>query len=317
MVRGRYAPSPTGRLHLGNLRTALTAWLQTRLSDGIFVLRMDDLDQPRNKPGSKESVVADLRWLGLDWDEGPDVGGPFAPYLQSERQEVYSSAFSDLRSRGVVYPCYCSRKDIAQALSAPHPGESLISYPGTCRPAPLDREKQTIEAEHSREHAWRFLVDDTEVHFVDAVLGYQAQRLKTEVGDFVIRRRDGLYAYQLASVVDDIDMGITDVVRGADLMDSTPRQITLYNTLGGDVPRFWHVPLMMDIEGNRMSKRDGADSLEQWQDRSPSVLVGMLAHSLGLIDEDQPVSCAELLEQLDEETFSENLRRAAKDFPLR
>lgn len=304
MICGRYAPSPTGRLHLGNIRTALLAWLQVRLAKGRFILRIDDLDLARNRPGALQKIVSDLAWLGLDWDEGPDIGGENAPYLQSQRSGLYRQSFEVLNEMGLVFPCSCSRRDIALAQSAPHIDQPVSVYPGTCRPHPSHPPlpgSQTADPAS----AWRFLAAGQVIEFTDRVLGKQRQNLATEVGDFVVRRKDGLFAYQLASVVDDALMGVTDVVRGADLVDSTPRQLALFDALEYPRPDFWHVPLMLDDNATRLSKRDGSCSLQQWKDAgTPAArLVGHLAHSVGLLNRDQSLSCQELLAHLDTPSF--------------
>jgi len=290
---GRYAPSPTGRLHQGNLRTALLAWLHTRLNRGRFILRMDDLDQPRNRKGAADQIIADLRWLGIDWDEGPDVGGPSYPYNQSARSPSYRQAYEQLLEQGLLFPCYCSRKDIAAAISAPHATDNNKIYPGTCRP---DQPTTRFDT-GGRETAWRYRVDHEEIEFCDHVFGVSQQNLGLDVGDFVIKRRDGLFAYQLATVVDDALMGVTDVVRGSDLIDSSARQIALFGSLDYSVPEFWHVPLMNDDQGKRLCKRDGSDSLEQLQDQGikPSQVVSSLANSCGLVNTRLELSAQELL----------------------
>lgn len=250
----RYAPSPTGDLHLGNLRTALEAWRDARSREGIFILRMEDLDTPRTVAGAEERIIEDLRWLGIDWDEGPDLpgnGGIAAPYRQSERLPLYQAALDRLMAMGLAYGCICSRKDLREA-SAPHGPEGAV-YPGTCR------EKGVRDGP---DRAIRFRIDrDPVIEFVDLELGAQRFDLREMSGDFVIRRRDGLFAYQLACAVDDALMGITSVVRGADLLSSTPRQIALLRALGLPIPSYRHIPLVLDSEGQRMSKRDGSQSL--------------------------------------------------------
>ncbi|VAW89880.1 Glutamyl-Q tRNA(Asp) synthetase [hydrothermal vent metagenome] len=297
-MSGRYAPSPSGPLHLGNLRTALLAWLQARLTNQPLILRMEDLDLPRVKPGSSEQILKDLRWLGLEWDEGPDIGGPSAPYEQSARNPQYQQAFQQLLDNDLVYPCYCSRRDIQQAASAPHTHEHGPIYPGTCRDP---TKRAAIKQRHpDKIAAWRYRVPTRTIEFEDCIIGHISQSLDREVGDFVIKRADGLFAYQLAVVVDDGMMGITDVVRGADLLDSTARQIELFETLGYPVPSFWHVPLMLDDTGVRLSKRDGADSLEMWQQqgKSAEMVIGHLAFTVGLIDEERAISTLELVQGL-------------------
>lgn len=268
---GRYAPSPTGPLHLGNLRTALLCWLHARTNGGRLLIRMDDLDSPRNRPGAAERILEDLRWLGLDW-EGEVV-------VQSARGEQYLDAFELLGETGSAFPCRCSRRDIETAPGVPDPRFPTPRYPGTCRP-----ENRPAAFGPDEPVAWRFRVADETLEFRDGILGPQRANLADYPGDFVIRRKDGIFAYQLASVVDDGLLGVTDVVRGADLADSTARQIALFRALGYPVPRFWHVPLMTDAAGMKLSKRDGADSLDglRAEGRSPAEIVGMLGSSLGL-----------------------------------
>ncbi len=293
---GRYAPSPTGRMHFGNLRTALLAWLHARLHKGRFLLRMEDLDIPRVVAGSAQQIVNDLQWLGLDWDD--------AIYVQSRSQINYHETFEQLRVQRLVYPCFCSRKDIQLALSAPHGTSS--SYPGTCSGL---TEQERNEKSQEKNPAWRFRVPQNEILFNDGCGESVTESLPDSCGDFVVKRADGLYAYQFAVVVDDIKQGITNVVRGADLLQSTARQISLYETLGSAVPEFWHVPLMVDKTNARMSKRDGSDSLEQWQKegRSASELVGYLAHSLGLLPPGQSLCAGELLEEMVCEEFQDRV----------
>ncbi|HUB06498.1 MAG TPA: tRNA glutamyl-Q(34) synthetase GluQRS [Myxococcales bacterium] len=257
MTRGRFAPSPTGELHLGALRTALLAWLAARASGGTFVVRVEDLDRERVRPGLAERQLHELRALGIDWDEGPDVGGPFGPYVQSERGARYAEALRRLEARGLVYPCYCSRADVA--ASAPH-GPEGPRYPGTCRE--LTAAERAERERAGRQPTLRFRTRAGTVAFEDEILGRVEQDVARDVGDFVVRRFDGTFAYQLAVVVDDVAMQMTDVVRGADLASSTPRQILLYEALGAPPPRFAHVPLILGPSGEKLSKRDGAVSLE-------------------------------------------------------
>jgi len=306
-VVARYAPSPTGRLHLGNLRTALIAWLQCRLAGGYFILRIDDLDQPRNRPGAIEQIMEDLKWLGLNWDEGPNKPGKNGRCLQSERGKLYEHAFQQLAGKDFLYPCRCSRKDIALALSAPHHNDHRSIYPGTCRP-PKGTPPLSIGIPNS---AWRYRVGEIAIRFNDVVMGPQEQRLDTEVGDFVIKRRDGLFAYQLASVVDDGLMGVTDIVRGGDLIGSAARQIALFQSLGYDAPTFWHIPLMTDDTGTPLSKRDQSESLTHWQDRGyrDADLIAKLAFSAGLIDKETPIGAQQLLRDLTPEKLKTRLVR--------
>ena len=253
-VRGRFAPTPSGELHFGNARTALLAWLQVRSQGGQFVMRVEDLDRARSVPGAMERQLRALRAIGLDWDEGPDVGGPCAPYLQSERTDTYADAVARLQAAGRLYPCYCSRAEIARAAQAPH-GDEGPRYPGTCR-ALSGVERQAREAA-GRKPALRFRVAPGVVAFEDQVAGRYAQDVEAAVGDFVVQRADGVFAYQLAVVVDDLAMRITHVLRGDDLLPSTPRQLQLYQALGAPPPRFAHVGLVLGPSGERLSKRDG------------------------------------------------------------
>lgn len=268
VIRGRFAPSPTGELHLGHARTALLAWLQVREQRGQFVLRLEDLDAGRVRSGSSDSILRDLEWLGLDWDEGWDIGGPRAPYTQSARLDLYAAAAAQLPT----YPCTCSRLEVLQAASAPHAVEAR--YPGTCR---------TGVTHPQRKPALRWRVPDLEVRVTDGIAGEIVENVARTVGDFAIRRNDGAWAYQLACVVDDAAMGITDVVRGADLLSSTARQTLLFDTLGASRPRFWHVPLLHDSSGARLAKRSGAPSLRQMREggADPEALTRDLALSLG------------------------------------
>jgi len=260
VIRGRFAPSPTGELHLGNARTALLAWHQARSAGGRFVMRIEDLDRARAIAGAMDRQLAALRALGIDWDEGPDLGGPFAPYVQSERLAFYQAAVDKLREVGRIYPCYCSRAEIARVASAPHgPSDDGPVYPGTCRNL-SEAERRRREAA-GRKPALRFRVEPGVVEFCDLVAGPFAQDVEREVGDFIVKRADGVFAYQLAVVVDDAAMQVTDVLRGDDLLASTPRQLQLYRALELPVPRFAHVGLLLGPEGERLSKRSAPESV--------------------------------------------------------
>ncbi len=298
LTRGRYAPSPTGDLHLGNLRTALLAWLFARCDGGQFVLRVEDLDRPRTRRGATQRMLDDLRWLGIDWDEGPDVGGPYAPYTQSERQAIYAAYLQRLQDAGRIYPCYCSRAEIARAASAPHEDEGL-RYPGACRHLSEDQRRK-LEAAGGSSPSLRFRVDDERVvTFHDLLAGRQQQHVQNVVGDFILRRADGIFAYQFAVVVDDALMHINQVVRGADLLASTARQIALYEALGFAVPTFAHVPLVLDNEGKRLSKRLQSEGLEPLRAAGvrPTRVVGLLAAGCGLVEKGAVISAAELAQQ--------------------
>ena len=284
MIRGRFAPSPTGALHLGNARTALLAWLHARAAGGAFVMRVEDLDAGRVRPGIMERQLNELRWLGLDWDEGPDVGGPFAPYVQSARTQRYDDALRALAERGLLFECTCSRRDIAQAASAPHAGEEGPRYPGTCRERRVDPAVPSL-IEHGRaDFALRMRVEPGDICFTDGVMGDCCFAPAAETGDFVVRRKDGATAYQLAVVVDDAAMEMTHVVRGADLLSSTARQILLCRALGLPVPSFVHVPLMLGPDGERLAKRHGAVSLGDLREAGvpPERVAGWLAATCGL-----------------------------------
>jgi glutamyl-tRNA synthetase len=297
LTRGRYAPSPTGDLHMGNLRTALLAWLFARCSDGQFVLRIEDLDRPRVRLGASERMLQDLHWLGLDWEEGPDIGGPHAPYIQSERQEIYVSYLQHLQDKGLIYPCYCSRAEIARAASAPH-GDEGPRYPGTCRHLTQAQCRQ-YEA-NNRRPALRFRVDDERtVSFTDLLIGPVEQQVQQAVGDFIVCRSDSIFAYQFAVVVDDALMHINQVVRGIDLLPSTARQILLFEALGFPVPTYAHAPLLVDERGERFSKRIQSAGLEPLRavGATPEQIVGQLAADCGLVDRGELLSAEDLAQR--------------------
>jgi glutamyl-tRNA synthetase len=252
MYRGRFAPSPTGDLHLGSAAAALFCAAAARARGGQLVLRMEDLDRDRVIAATRATILDDLRWLGITWDEGPDVGGPASPYVQSERVALYAAAIERLAARGHVYLCDCSRAEIARAASAPHAGEEGPRYPGTCRPHGMR------ERAFRRPPAVRLAVPgggEGSASVDDAVLGRLEEKVLETTGDFVLRRGDGVFAYQLAVVVDDLAMGVTEVVRGADLAASAPRQALLARLLGGTPPGFAHIPLLLGPDGARLAKR--------------------------------------------------------------
>ncbi len=285
LPRGRYAPSPTGRIHLGNARTALAAWLSVRSAGGSMVWRLEDLDGPRVVPGMADAALEDLAWLGLDWDEGPGAGGPCAPYRQSERTGHYERVLARLAEAGRLFPCRVSRRDLQEIASAPHGASGLPPYPISLRPAALQADWfSRHQNDPAPDAALRFRVDGEPVVFEDAVYGRIEECVELSVGDFVLKRRDGCYAYQLAVVADDLDMGITEVVRGADLLDSTARQIQLFRALGAPLPRFAHVPLVVNDRGEKLSKRDDALCLRALREAGvqPEAIVGYLGYSLGL-----------------------------------
>lgn len=258
--RGRLAPSPTGYLHLGHARTFWVAHQRARAAAGQLVLRNEDLDQQRSKPEFAQAMYEDLRWLGLSWDEGPDVGGPFGPYSQSQRRSFYLEAWRRLRNGGYIYPCTCSRKDLSQALSAPHEDDDEIHYPGFCR----SRLPQAREWKSPAGVSWRFKVPDGKlITFLDAYSGEQRFQAGSDFSDFLVWRRDDVPAYQLAVVVDDEAMQINEVVRGADLLRSTARQLLLIQALAYAVPAYFHCPLLHDEKNVRLAKRHDALSLRR------------------------------------------------------
>jgi len=256
--RGRLAPSPTGYLHLGHARTFWTAYQRARKYRGVLVLRNEDLDPQRSKPEFAAAMIEDLHWLGIRWQEGPDCGGPYAPYEQSRRRPQYLKTWAALLAAGAIYPCKCSRKDLASAAQAPNDPDDEPIYPGTCRP----RAGEPISAESPAGVNWRFHVPDGEaVDFEDAHLGPQRFVSGHDFGDFLVWRRDDVPAYQLAVVADDADMRITEVVRGADLLKSTARQLLLFRALGLETPAYYHCDLMTDEHGRRLAKRHDSLSL--------------------------------------------------------
>lgn len=290
MYIGRYAPSPTGDLHLGNARTALIAWLWARRAGGRFLLRFEDLDAGRVRPGCAQEQAESLAWLGLDWDGEPVV--------QSARAHLYAAALEELRARGLVYECFCSRADVRRAASAPHGPEGPV-YGGGCRD--LSDQERVRGRALGREPALRVRMQGA-VEFRDDVAGCRSELLEQETGDIVVRRSDGVVAYQLAVVVDDAAQGVTHVVRGADLLHSTARQLRLYGLLGvAPIPGHAHVPLLLGPDGARLSKRHGAVGLAELraQGADPAALVGRLAHSAGLLDEARPCTPAALVEHFD------------------
>jgi glutamyl-tRNA synthetase len=299
VIRSRYAPSPTGTLHMGNLRTALLAWLFVRAAGGQFVLRVEDLDQPRVRPGATEHMLEDLHWLELDWDEGPDCSGPHAPYIQSERIALYQDYLQRLRAAGLVYPCYCSRAEVAQAAriaSAPQQGsEEGPRYPGTCRH--LTAKQRRDYEKRGRRPALRLRVDDERiVTFDDLIAGPATQQVQHAVGDFILCRSNGIFAYQFAVVIDDGLMQINQVVRGADLLSSTARQILLFEALGLPIPTFAHVPLILDEQHKRLAKRTQSSGIEPLRKAgfTSQQVVGQLAASCGLAEPGTATSPIEL-----------------------
>ena len=278
-VTGRFAPSPSGRMHLGNLWSCLLAWLAARSTGGGMVLRLEDLDPDRCRKEYCDQVMRDLEWLGLDWDG--------QPVYQSRRSDLYAQAFHSLEEQGLLYPCYCTRAQ-RLAASAPHRSDGIQVYDGRCRSlTAAERE----ELDRIRRPAWRIQVPQRDIQFDDLLQGPCQEDLALDCGDFILRRSDGVYAYQLAVVVDDGAMGVTQVVRGSDLLSSTPRQLWLQEKLGLPHPEYGHVPLLLSPDGRRLAKRDRDLELGMLQERySAPELVGILAHAAGLIPEAAPVT---------------------------
>ena len=283
-VCGRFAPSPSGRMHLGNLWSSLLAWLAARSAGGRVVLRLEDLDPDRCTQAWCDQVMRDYEWLGLTWDN--------EPVYQSRRTELYHEAFAQLEGRGLLYPCYCTRAE-RLAASAPHRSDGAAVYDGRCRRLSPQEREQLVR---SRRPAWRVTVPQEVISFDDRIQGPFAQNLARDCGDFILRRSDGVYAYQLAVVVDDGEMGVTQVVRGSDLLDSTPRQLWLQDQLGLPHPEYGHVPLLLSPSGKRLAKRDRDQELGTLQERyTARELVGRLAHLAGLLPEPAPPPPQELV----------------------
>ena len=280
-VIGRFAPTPSGRMHLGNVFAALIAWLSVRSRKGSLVLRMEDLDTQRTSADFADVLRDDLRWLGLNWD------WETAP--QSQRSEVYDRYFEKMMDEGLLYPCYCTRSQL-HSVNAPHLSDGTYVYPGTCR--------TLTEPPAGRKPAWRVMVPDREWSFRDRVQGDYSLNLATGCGDMVVRRADGVYVYQLAVTVDDGESGVTEVVRGMDLLSSAPRQMYLQELLGFSHPEYGHVPMLLAPDGRRLSKRDRDLDLGELRKRmTAEELIGHLAFAAKLIEKDAPISAAELASQ--------------------
>ena len=281
---GRFAPTPSGRMHLGNVFAALIAWLSVRSQDGEMVLRMEDLDTQRTSAEFAEILREDLTWLGLNWDrETPP---------QSQRTSVYDTYFEKLNAMGLLYPCYCTRSQL-HSVNAPHLSDGTYVYPGTCRNLTEDQ-----RAVFDRKPAWRVMVPDRVWNVEDKIQGHYACNLATDCGDMVVRRADGVYVYQLAVTVDDGEAGVTEVVRGMDLLSSAPRQMYLQELFGFSHPVYAHVPMLLAPDGRRLSKRDRDLDLGVLRQRlTPETLVGILAHAAGLIDLETPISAEELAKE--------------------
>lgn len=296
-VIGRWAPSPTGDIHLGSAVTALLAWLSVRHQSGRLIWRVEDLDGPRSLAGMNTRHMDDLRWLGLDWDEGPDIGGPSPPYRQSSSHDVYTEALKRLEEHGRLFPCNRSRKQIQQLA----PGSSR-AYPVELRPIELPQGwLDRLLANESNGQAVRLRVDDGLIEFIDRVHGKRSENVSQSVGDFVLRRRDGIWAYQLAVVVDDGRQGVTEVVRGADLLDSTARQIVLQRALDLPTPSYAHGPVLVDENGVKLSKSHGALSLRSLRERSIPArrIVSALARAIGILERPGGADPKDLIDDFD------------------
>ena len=278
---GRFAPTPSGRMHLGNVFAALMSWLSPKSRGGSWILRMEDLDTLRTKAEYAEALRDDLRWLGLSWDLETDA--------QSTRSAVYDRYFEALREKELLFPCYCTRSQLHN-VNAPHLSDGTYVYAGTCRN--LTEEQRAAQ---KRLPSWRVMVPDREYEFTDLVQGHYRENLLTDCGDFVVRRADGVYVYQLAVTVDDGESGVTEVVRGWDLLGSAPRQMYLQELFGFEHPEYAHIPMLMAPEGRRLSKRDQDLDMGALRQRlKPEELIGVLAHAAGLTDDAKPISAIEL-----------------------
>ena len=303
-VVGRFAPSPSGRMHLGNVFSCLCAWLSARSQGGRIVLRIEDLDDRCKRPELAAQLIDDLAWLGLEWDEGP--------YYQHDRLDLYEAALHQLQDTGLTYPCFCTRAEL-HAASAPHASDGTPIYRGACRGLSAEeiahRSALRAPATRLRVPTVDDLADDV-VEFVDRTYGAQCEALATECGDFLVRRSDGVFAYQLAVVVDDAAMGVTEVVRGCDLLGSTPRQIYLQHLLGLPTPHYAHIPLLMSPDGRRLSKRDRDLDLGELRARfgTPEALLGWLAGQTGIAPDTTPRSAEQLAEH-----FSWDVIRAHRE----
>lgn len=282
IIKGRFAPSPTGRMHLGNVFSALLSWLSAKSQGGTWLLRIEDIDPQRSKQEYAELIMDDLHWLGLDWDEGP--------YYQSERGDIYEHYLKQLTDNGLTYPCYCTRADIL-ATQAPHESDGRVVYKGTCRNLAPGVKTGPAAIRMKVPSEGKGILSFTDGHY-----GMQTIDLTTHCGDFIVRRKDGAWAYQLAVVVDDALMGINEVVRGCDLLLSSPQQIYLAQQLGFAPPHFTHLPLLCNKQGQRLSKRDQSlDMAALRTSNTPEEIIGLLAHAAGLQQSNEPITAQELV----------------------
>ncbi len=303
---GRLAPSPTGAQHLGNARTFLIAWLSARQHGGKLLLRIEDLDTPRTKPGAASQAVDDLRWLGLDWDHAPGQEGHLPPLIQSQRVDRYREILQICIEHDWVYPCTCTRSDVEQAQSAPHESNMMANpslatgelvYPGTCSRRSVDEAHALIRQKIP--FAWRFRLPDEQVSWCDGFYGPQTLHPAQTLGDFVVGRANGAPAYQLAVVVDDHDMHVTEVVRGDDLIPSTYRQLAIYRALNWTPPQMIHVPLVVGLDGRRLAKRHGDTRLATLREQGiePEIVIGYLALTCGWMDSFRPMTARDLVDR--------------------
>lgn len=285
---GRFAPTPSGRLHLGNIFCAMLAYLSVRRQGGRFLLRIEDVDVPRCPRRLAQQCIDDLAWLGFTWDE--------PPLYQSDRTDIYRAYLDQLTAAGHIYPCFCTRAQL-MSLAAPNLGDTQVVYQRTCANLSAG---EAAERARTRAPALRLRVPDEEIAFTDGLFGQQRENLARDCGDFILQRSDGLYGYQLAVVVDDALQGVTEVVRGRDILSATPRQLYLQRLLGFDMPSYVHIPLLVDAQGRRLAKRDKDLDLSALAQRfAPADILGMLAYSAGLLDEVRPVTLEALIPLFD------------------
>ncbi len=295
-ICGRFAPSPSGRMHLGNIFCALLAWLSARSQNGSMLLRIEDLDTSRCTEEKARILMDDLLWLGLDWDSGAAPDGPAGKFYQSRRSEIYKSFFDKLSAQDLIYPCFCTRAEL-HAASAPHASDGHFVYPGTCRVLTQQQRQNKLQRQKC---AWRIKTPDEAISFDDRHYGRQSLNLAREWGDFIVRRSDGIYAYQLAVTIDDALMGVTEIIRGRDLLSSTAPQMYLYSLLGFKPPQFGHLPLLTAADGRRLAKRDlDLDMGTLRQNYSPEEITGKLAFMAGLLPKAEPVKPVELVPLFD------------------
>lgn len=307
-MKGRFAPSPTGYIHLGNVWIALLSYLSCKARGGNFVLRIEDIDTQRSKPMYAEALLDDLEWLGFTWDEGPRVGGPNGPYYQSERSSIYESYVTDALAKREVYPCFCNRARIQSIASAPHRGEVVHHYDGLCRRL---TEAEREERWQQKMPSWRLAVQDTTISFQDSWAGTYQQNLQSGYDDFVIKRADAMWAYNWAVVIDDMLMGITEVVRGRDLLDSTALQVYLYQYFHHQPPQFKHAPLLVDVDGYRLSKRQASITVRELRQLgyTATQILGTLVVATGLVPSSLVGSSGIALEALREVSLDATVLR--------